>query len=103
MGIQLGWNQYGKAEVRVVAVDRSGPRHTLVDLNVSSSLRGDFAAAHTEGDNRHVLATDTQKNTVFAFAKEKGVASIEEFALALGDHFIAAAPAAEGARNAIEE
>ena len=29
MGIRLGRNQYGKAEVRVVAVDRSSPRHTL--------------------------------------------------------------------------
>ena len=59
MAIRLGPNQYGKAEVRVVAVDRSSPRHTLVDLNVSSSLRGDFAAGHTAGDNAHVLATDT--------------------------------------------
>ena len=57
MAIRLGANQYGKAEVRVVAVDRSTPRHTLVDLNVSSSLRGDFTAAHTAGDNAHVLAT----------------------------------------------
>ena len=53
MAIVLGPNQYGKAEVRVVAVDRSTPRHTLVDLNVGSTLRGDFAAAHTVGDNAH--------------------------------------------------
>ena len=46
------------------------PRHTLVDLNVSSSLRGDFTAAHTAGDNAHVLTTDAQKNTVFAFARD---------------------------------
>ena len=58
MAIVLGANQYGKAEVRVVAFDRSAPRHTLVDLNVSSTLRGDFAAAHTAGDNAHVLTTD---------------------------------------------
>ena len=43
----------------MVAVDHSSPRHTLVDLNVSGSLRGDFAAGHTAGDNAHVLATDT--------------------------------------------
>jgi urate oxidase len=48
----------------VVAVDRSSPRHTLVDVDVSSSLRGDFAAAHTAGDNAHVLATHIQKNTL---------------------------------------
>src|SRR3712207_5871557 len=86
MAIVLGPNQYGKAEVRVVAVDRSSPRHTLVDLNVSSSLRGDFTACHTEGDNSHVLTTDAQKNTVFAFARD-GVGTPEEFGLRLARHF----------------
>ena len=101
MAIRLGPNQYGKAEVRVVAVDRSGPRHTLVDLNVSSSLRGDFAAAHTAGDNAHVLATDTQKNTVFAFARD-GVGSPEAFALRLARHFAGAYDWITGARVAVD-
>jgi urate oxidase len=101
MAIRLGPNQYGKAEVRVVAVDRSGPRHTLVDLNVSTSLRGDFTAAHTAGDNAHVLPTDTQKNTVFAFARD-GVGAIESFGLRLARHFAGAYPWTTGARVAIE-
>lgn len=101
MAIVLGPNQYGKAEVRVVAVDRSTPRHTLVDLNVSSSLRGDFAAAHTAGDNSHVLATDTQKNTVFAFARD-GVGTPEEFCLRLARHFAGAYEWITGARVAVE-
>jgi urate oxidase len=50
-----------------------------------------------------VLPTDTQKNTVFAFAKQRGVASIEEFGLTLADHFIGQTPAAEGARIEIDE
>ena len=49
-------------------------RHEIEDLNVTSQLRGDFVAAHTEGDNAHVVATDTQKNTIFAFARD-GVGS----------------------------
>jgi urate oxidase len=101
MAIRLGSNQYGKAEVRVVAVDRSSPRHTLVDLNVNSSLRGDFTAAHTAGDNAHVLATDTQKNTVFAFARD-GVGSPEAFALRLARHFAGAYPWISGARVAVD-
>src|SRR5687767_6740209 len=101
MAIVLGPHRYGKAEVRVVAVDRSAPRHTLVDLNVSSSLRGDFAAAHTVGDNSHVLATDTQKNTVMAFARD-GVGSPEEFGLRLARHFAGAYPWITGARVAVE-
>ena len=101
MAIRLGRNQYGKAEVRVVAVDRSSPRHTLVDLNVSSSLRGDFTAAHTAGDNAHVLTTDAQKNTVFAFARD-GVGQPEEFGLRLARHFAGAYPWITGARVAVE-
>ena len=87
MGIVLGPNQYGKAENRVVRVYRDSQRHEIRDLNVSTALRGDFTAAHVEGDQSGVLPTDTQKNTAFAFAKEKGVASPEEYALALGERF----------------
>jgi urate oxidase len=101
MAIVLGPNQYGKAEVRVVAVDRSGPRHSLVDLNVSSSLRGDFTAAHTAGDNAHVLTTDAQKNTVFAFARD-GVGSPEAFGLRLARHFAGSFEWITGARVALE-
>jgi urate oxidase len=101
MAIVLGPNQYGKAEVRVVAVDRSTPRHSLVDLNVSSSLRGDFTAAHTAGDNAHVLTTDAQKNTVFAFARD-GVSTPEEFGLRLARHFAGSYDWITGARVAVE-
>ena len=101
MAIVLGPNQYGKAEVRVVAVDRSAPRHALVDLNVSSSLRGDFTAAHTAGDNAHVLTTDAQKNTVFAFARD-GIGSPEQFALRLARHFAGSYDWISGARVAVE-
>jgi len=101
MAIVLGPNQYGKAEVRVVAVDRATPRHSLVDLNVSAALRGDFAAAHTAGDNAHVLTTDAQKNTVFAFARE-GIGSPEEFGIRLARHFAGSYEWVSGARVAVE-
>jgi urate oxidase len=84
--IILGHNQYGKAEVRVVKITRDTDRHEIEDLNVTSQLRGDFAAAHLAGDNGHVVATDTQKNTIYAFARE-GVGSPEAFLLRLGEHF----------------
>jgi urate oxidase len=84
----LGANQYGKAEVRLVRVTRDTDRHEIEDLSVTSQLRGDFEAAHTTGDNAHVVATDTQKNTVYAFAKQHGVGSPERFLLTLGRHFV---------------
>ncbi len=74
MSIVLGANQYGKAENRVVRVYRDpdgGGRHEIRDLNVSTSLRGDFEDAHVTGDQIKVLPTDTQKNTCFAFAVYK--------------------------------
>ncbi|MFG1820430.1 factor-independent urate hydroxylase [Kribbella sp. NPDC049174] len=103
MAIHLGANQYGKAESRVVRIYRDSPRHQIRDLNVSSALRGRFEDAHTTGDQADVLPTDTQKNTAFAFAKEKGVGAIEDYALTLGGHFIDSAPAADGARIEVEE
>ncbi len=102
MSIVLGKNQYGKAEVRLVHVDRSSPRHVITDFNVTSQLRGDFESAHTAGDNSNVLATDTQKNTVYAFAREFGVAEPEDFAIRLGKHFIQSLPAINGCRIAID-
>ncbi|MDX6365887.1 MAG: urate oxidase, partial [Nocardioidaceae bacterium] len=67
MSIVLGANQYGKAENRVVRIYRDTQRHEIRDLNVSTALRGDFAAAHLEGDQSRVLPTDTQKQTVYAY------------------------------------
>ena len=103
MGILLGPNQYGKAETRLVRIYRDSPRHQIRDLNVSTSLRGSFADAHVAGDQKDVLPTDSQKNAVFALAKQHGVGTIEEFALTLADHFLRQSPAATGARIEIDE
>ncbi|MCP2249309.1 factor-independent urate hydroxylase [Lentzea aerocolonigenes] len=103
MAIVLGPNQYGKAENRLVTVSRNGSVHTIKDLTVSTSLRGDLADTHLTGDNAKVLATDTQKNTVYAFAKEAPVGEIEDFALRLGHHFVSSQEAISGARILIDE
>lgn len=100
--IILGKNQYGKAENRVVRITRDSPRHEIEDLNVTSQLRGDFEAAHFEGDNGNVVATDTQKNTVYAFAKD-GIGSPEEFLIRLGRHFTGEFGWVTGGRWAAEQ
>jgi urate oxidase len=99
----LGPNQYGKAENRVVRIYRDTARHEIRDLNVSSALRGDFRDAHVTGDQANVLPTDTQKNTAFAFAKQHGVTSPEDYALALGSRFLDVTPAATASRVEVEE
>ncbi len=103
MSIVLGQNQYGKAENRLVRIYRDSDRHEIKDLNVSTSLRGDFSDAHLAGDQAKVLPTDTQKQTVYAYAKEKGVGEIEEFALELARHFVNDTEPVVGAKVEIEE
>ena len=98
MAIRLGANRYGKAETRLVRVVRDGPHHELRDLTVSVALAGDLAATHLTGDNSAVLPTDTQKNTVYAFAKRYGVGEPEAFALLLARHFVDTQPAVGWAR-----
>ena len=88
MPIVLAGHQYGKAENRVVRFQRDLPRHEIVDLNVTSTLRGDFADAYLAGDQAKVLPTDSQKNTIFAYAKSKGTTGVETYALDLARHFV---------------
>jgi urate oxidase len=103
VAIVLGPNRYGKAETRVVRITRDGGVHHIKDCNVSVSLSGDMEAVHLEGDNSAVLTTDTQKNTVYAFAGKHGIGEIEEFALLLARHFVESQPTIHHARVAVEE
>jgi urate oxidase len=89
MAVVLGPNQYGKAENRVVRVFRDSDPHEIVDYNVSVALSGGQDAPHLTGDNSPVLPTDTQKNTVYALAKEdEVVAQPESFGIRLARHFV---------------
>jgi urate oxidase len=102
VAIVLGSNRYGKAETRLVRVVRDGDTHRLTDLNVSIALSGELEATHLTGDNSGVLPTDTMKNTVYAFAKEHGVGSPEEFGLLLARHFVATQAQVHAATVSIE-
>lgn len=100
--VKLTSNQYGKAENRLVRITRDTDRHEIEDLNVTSQLRGDFEGAHYEGDNSHVVATDTQKNTIFSFARD-GVGSPEQFLHRLAEHFTSSFDWVTGGRWAAEQ
>ena len=86
--IELAANRYGKAAIRLVRVARDPNGHRLRDLTVAIALEGDFDAAHTDGDNSLVVATDTMKNAAYAFAKEHLDGSIEAYGRALAEHFL---------------
>ena len=86
--IELGRNRYGKAAIHLVRVVRDPDGHRVRDVIVAIALEGDFTAAHADGDNALVVATDTMKNTAFAFAKDHLAGSIETYARALAEHFL---------------
>jgi len=86
---ELGENRYGKSRIRLVTVRRHPDHHDLRDLTVAVALEGDFTAAHTDGDNANLVATDTMKNTVYAFARNDDIAHVELFAEQLAAHFVA--------------
>jgi urate oxidase len=85
--IELGQNRYGKSAIRLVKVVRDPDRHSVRDLTVDIALEGAFDAAHVEGDNSDVIATDTMKNTVYALAPEHLAGPIEAFGRVLARHF----------------
>lgn len=88
MAIRLGQNDYGKSRVRLLRVSRESDHHEIRDLTIQILFEGDFEAAHTRGDNRKILPTDTMKNTVYALARQYPLESPEEFGLHLIDHFL---------------
>lgn len=86
--LRISDDRYGESRVRLLKVTRRGDRHEVKDLTVSAGFEGDFEAAHVSGDSRSILPAGTVQNTVYALAGKHGAGEIEEFALALTQHFI---------------
>jgi urate oxidase len=103
MSIKLGKNTYGKNAVNLSKIIRHPEYHEFRQISVNVVLEGDFVTAHTVGDNTKILPTDTQKNTVYALAKEHFVSSIESFGLYLANYFISNNPPIFQARIELTE
>src|SRR6266849_4583165 len=88
MPIRLAENNYGKSRVRLLRVTRLEGRHDIKELTLEIRFEGDFDAAHTRGDNRKILPTDTMKNTVYALARQHSIEAVELFCLHLIEHFL---------------
>ena len=87
MSISLTKQSYGKSQVCLSYVTRQDDRHDFVQMTVDVALEGDFETAYSAGDNSVVVPTDTMKNSVYAIARQRGVESIEAFAMDLANHF----------------
>lgn len=80
---------YGKDYVKILHVRRNGSLHSVKELEVGTKLRNfDWHKDYLKGDNSDIVATDSQKNTVYLLAKKFGIKSPEEFAMLLCDHFL---------------
>jgi urate oxidase len=87
MPSRLTADSYGKSRVRLSKIVRHADRHDLIELTVETRLEGDFARSYTHGDNTSVIATDSQRNTVYVLAKEHDFTCGDEFAHTLARHF----------------
>jgi urate oxidase len=100
---RLGANCYGKSRVRLSRITRSADRHDFNEWTVQVLLHGDFETSFTEADNSRILPTDTMKNTVYSIAHKSSAATIEDFAMELGDYLLSNNPQVSKASIEIDE
>ncbi|ALC39438.1 Uro [Drosophila busckii] len=79
---------YGKDAVKILHVNREGPVHTIHEFEVGTHLKLYSKKDYYQGNNSDIVATDSQKNTVYLLAKKHGIQNPETFALLLAKHFI---------------
>jgi urate oxidase len=103
LGARLGENSYGKSRVRLSRITRLNDRHEFNEWTVNVMLEGDFETSFTEADNSKVLPTDTMKNTVYFVARNSKAATIEAFAMELGDYLLNGNAQVSGVLVEIEE
>jgi len=83
---------YGKNWIKLLYVERNGNIHSIREYEVSSLITLDNVKEYKLGDNTNVIATDSQKNTVYLLAKKFGVGTPEQFAILVAQHYIETYP-----------
>lgn len=79
---------YGKDSVKVMHVVRNGLVHSIKEFEVGTKLKLSSQKDYLKGDNSDIVATDSQKNTVYLLARKHGLKSPEEFGILLCNHFL---------------
>ncbi|XP_026327191.1 uricase [Hyposmocoma kahamanoa] len=85
---ELSDHGYGKCSVKLLHVHRDGDYHSIREFEVNTELKLASESAYVLGDNKEVVATDSQKNTVYLLAKKHGVKTPEEFGAVVVNHFL---------------
>ena len=65
--------RYGKNYVKLLHVRKEGNTHFIKELEVCTAITLNNQKDYLYADNSDIVATDTQKNTVYILAKQYGV------------------------------
>lgn len=85
---EFSFSGYGKNFVKLLQLRKEGKVHYVKELEVNTQLTLNNTKDYLHGDNSDIVATDSQKNTVYILAKQHGIQNIEKFALLLSEHFL---------------
>lgn len=88
MPYEIVESAYGKNWVRLLHVQRHSCRHSVREWQVCTELSLESHVDYTHGDNSAIIATDSQKNTVYLLARRNGLTTPEAFAILLCRHFL---------------
>ncbi|KAF1812856.1 uricase [Eremomyces bilateralis CBS 781.70] len=86
--------RYGKDNIRLYKVHKDPTTNiqTVVEMTVCTQLEGAIDTSYTAADNSVIVATDTQKQSVYILAKQHPIAPPELFAALVGQHFVDSYP-----------
>ena len=86
----LAEHYHGKKSVRVLRVRRAPGKHdTVQEYTVATRLFSPmYSKVYTQEDNKGLVATDTQKNTVYVVAQKSSATTPEGFGLDLAKHLL---------------
>ncbi len=70
---EVSFSGYGKNDVRLMRMRREGDKYFVTELKVNVELQLNSTRDYLRGDNSDVVATDSQKNTILALAKQNSV------------------------------
>ncbi|CAB3231277.1 unnamed protein product [Arctia plantaginis] len=85
---ELSHHGYGKCAIKLLHVHRDADYHSIREFEVFTELKLHSESAYIIGDNKDVVATDSQKNTVYLLAKKHGIKTPEEFGAVVVGHFL---------------
>ena len=83
MSVDIVESRYGKNFVKLLHVKKDGNVHYIKELEVCTAITLNNHRDYLFGDNADIVATDTQKNTVYVLAKQYGVRKVLVLAVQL--------------------